>query len=354
MRCQICLQDYKKLRFHTKRIRVCRKCVQALNDYHEVAKPSHDILANRYEEAIRRRASADLQSADEAIWTRALWTLEHLDEIVARNLPNWLNKILANPNNTSREYKILRAHRRGLLCENHPQNLERRNWQVAAKKTRLEDHFRCFDCHATESELHVHHIVYKSNFGTDRKENLITLCRRCHEQEHGRSFDFGESQDTEIPNSAGPTAQPTPISIDEKAPTQTAASSRSGEEEALSACWAFTVANIDTGPRDFPTYEKTMLDKFGEVARPYLHTCWQAARNHPRFIAAGQYRSTEAAPSPQNEAPVPQKTAPEKKLQTNLGTLETRVSHSSVEEKAEAHSPHKWLTWLYSLFRRIQ
>ena len=66
------------------------------------------------------------------------------------------------------------------------------NWSEIASNIRRLDHFACVLCGATDLELHVHHIVYLSNFGTHRQENLVSACRKCHEDEHERELDFGE------------------------------------------------------------------------------------------------------------------------------------------------------------------
>lgn len=167
MRCQICLKDFKKIRFHTKRISICGRCVQSLNGYQEVAEPSHTILVQRYEGAILRRANADLQSEDESTRERALWRLEHIGEIVARRMPDWLNRVLSDRKNASRLYKIIRAHRRGLLHFDAPRSMGyRSDFKEVARRVRLDDEYKCMECQVRNVELHVHHIIYKSNFGT--------------------------------------------------------------------------------------------------------------------------------------------------------------------------------------------
>ena len=51
------------------------------------------------------------------------------------------------------------------------------------------DHYLCQSCKKktkNNTELHVHHIVFRSNGGTDTKNNLITLCKPCHDKLHKR------------------------------------------------------------------------------------------------------------------------------------------------------------------------
>lgn len=48
------------------------------------------------------------------------------------------------------------------------------------------DGHRCQHCKgkSKDSRLEVHHIVFRSNSGSDEEENLITLCKTCHDRVH--------------------------------------------------------------------------------------------------------------------------------------------------------------------------
>ena len=48
------------------------------------------------------------------------------------------------------------------------------------------DSYTCQYCKGKkkDSRLHVHHIMYRSNGGSDDESNLITLCRTCHNNVH--------------------------------------------------------------------------------------------------------------------------------------------------------------------------
>ena len=46
------------------------------------------------------------------------------------------------------------------------------------------DRYTCQKCGKNQVKLHVHHIVFKSNGGTDASNNLITLCEVCHDKIH--------------------------------------------------------------------------------------------------------------------------------------------------------------------------
>lgn len=51
---------------------------------------------------------------------------------------------------------------------------------------RTRDGYKCCLCHGAskDSRLEVHHIVYRSNGGTDVPQNLVTLCHTCHTALH--------------------------------------------------------------------------------------------------------------------------------------------------------------------------
>ena len=46
------------------------------------------------------------------------------------------------------------------------------------------DNYTCQCCGKKNCRLEVHHIIFRSNSGTDDEENLITLCRECHDGIH--------------------------------------------------------------------------------------------------------------------------------------------------------------------------
>ena len=53
------------------------------------------------------------------------------------------------------------------------------------------DNYTCQCCKIKKGTLHVHHIVYRSNGGSDKMDNLITLCENCHKKLHdGELKDF--------------------------------------------------------------------------------------------------------------------------------------------------------------------
>jgi 5-methylcytosine-specific restriction endonuclease McrA len=157
-----------------------------------------------------RNAYRDLESSEEWIRIRARRKIANLDVAVAEALPRWINDLLAKPDNRTRDFKIMRAHRRGLLrmggAADYPGN-----WKEVAHRVRARDK-KCLGCGDASVGLDVHHIIYLSNYGTNRQENLISLCRSCHEKQHGRTFDFAEAYDPQSPSpiQSQPNQRPNP------------------------------------------------------------------------------------------------------------------------------------------------
>ena len=46
------------------------------------------------------------------------------------------------------------------------------------------DKYTCQHCKTKKGTLEVHHIIFRSNGGSDEPDNLITLCRNCHRELH--------------------------------------------------------------------------------------------------------------------------------------------------------------------------
>lgn len=196
--CRICQKTFKSLKFKTPDIGICGRCVYHLNESPEPAIFAQNRIGEMLSRGMLRRAQADLESSEEWIRKRAAHRLSDMDSAVAGALPGWLTKLLADPSNSTKDFKMMRAFRRGLLRMDttrfwsYPSD-----WPDRARRIRARDGMSCVFCGRSDLILDVHHIIYLSNFGTNQKSNLVTLCRPCHEGEHGREFDFGETDDPE-------------------------------------------------------------------------------------------------------------------------------------------------------------
>jgi 5-methylcytosine-specific restriction endonuclease McrA len=70
------------------------------------------------------------------------------------------------------------------------------NWRFLRERVLELDRWKCQKCLTKgkpvgTTELHVHHIIPKSQGGKDKISNLITLCHSCHEEIHGHKIPTG-------------------------------------------------------------------------------------------------------------------------------------------------------------------
>jgi hypothetical protein len=195
--CQICKQSFAQIKFLSKDISVCGICVKALNEHNGQADASYQTFRDWLKTGMIRKNQSRLHDESIQVWERerAQRILENLDDEVDKALPHWTIKRLADPTKREKPYKIVRAHKRGLLFRNlsDQRPTYRSNWMEVAREIRLRDQYQCRVCSATDVELHVHHIIFLSNHGTNRKSNLITLCRSCHQDQHKHEFDILET-----------------------------------------------------------------------------------------------------------------------------------------------------------------
>jgi ATP-dependent DNA helicase RecQ len=61
--------------------------------------------------------------------------------------------------------------------------LDPESYEALRQQVLRRDGWRCQSC-GTMSNLEVHHKQLRSHSGDDSKENLITLCCRCHASVH--------------------------------------------------------------------------------------------------------------------------------------------------------------------------
>ncbi len=74
--------------------------------------------------------------------------------------------------------------------------LQSAEWQFKRQMALQRDHFTCQKC-GTAKNLNVHHLTY-ANFGREKIDGLITLCKTCHEETHEN--DLKETATTEPTN----------------------------------------------------------------------------------------------------------------------------------------------------------
>jgi predicted Zn finger-like uncharacterized protein len=226
--CQLCKREFSSVRFDTADISVCLRCVNSLNGSPQPAAAAIGRLGELLARGMQRNIERDLQSEDSFLKERAKRLQTNFQEEHASALPGWINKLLKDSANSTRDFKIVRAYRRGLLrLEAGGQWDYPSDWAERASRIRRRDRV-CQLCKTGDVPLDVHHIVYLSNFGTNQQGNLVALCRPCHEKEHDRSFDLGEvdareypqfngdshAQRTSVPNSTAPSLPSVVVSKD--------------------------------------------------------------------------------------------------------------------------------------------
>lgn len=59
------------------------------------------------------------------------------------------------------------------------------NWDIIRKSIYQRDDYTCQKCGAQNTELHCHHKVPVSQGGSHYPNNLLTVCKSCHEEIHG-------------------------------------------------------------------------------------------------------------------------------------------------------------------------
>ena len=59
--------------------------------------------------------------------------------------------------------------------------------------TLMRDGYQCTQCGEKNTRLDAHHIIYREHGGKDTLENLITLCKSCHDKVHQRKLQLDVS-----------------------------------------------------------------------------------------------------------------------------------------------------------------
>lgn len=201
MACSICLDKRKDDVFKTGRVAICRSCIQFLNEtYISLARASEVIDAY-----LRRRLHAwdDLKrTRPEAYepWLVKYAIQRHEDPVAfesyfMENRAKWVNQLAGGGYKEwlSAEQvvalKVIRAFRRHLLRKDPRRNFDYpADWKIRSAKVRRQDKEACRLCGKTWNpgvlDIHVHHIVHKSNGGGHNPNNLVTLCHQHHNDEH--------------------------------------------------------------------------------------------------------------------------------------------------------------------------
>lgn len=101
-----------------------------------------------------------------------------------------LEYILISKNNKNNILKVKIKFKKAIITfrykyVDYKEYIKSEEWKVKRKEVLERDKFKCRLCGAkgTEYNLHVHHNSY-DNLGNEPLEDLITLCKKCHETYH--------------------------------------------------------------------------------------------------------------------------------------------------------------------------
>ena len=88
----------------------------------------------------------------------------------------------------SKEVRLLRAVIAGLVDYHRKEfaRPEQSEYEELKRLIRARDGYKCVCCQRgfSQGELHVHHVLPLSRYGTNCESNLVTLCHPCHNKQH--------------------------------------------------------------------------------------------------------------------------------------------------------------------------
>src|SRR5205823_11567049 len=67
------------------------------------------------------------------------------------------------------------------------------HWMKLRRRVLIRDGKQCVLCGSTD-ELQAHHETYREKFRDSLPDDLVTLCRECHEEQHGLSKSSSQPQ----------------------------------------------------------------------------------------------------------------------------------------------------------------
>jgi DNA polymerase III epsilon subunit family exonuclease len=111
-----------------------------------------------------------------------------LPSMTEEEIQDFLAKVDSPGHPKSGSVKLLRAFRAGLVNFDRvvlvrPDPIE---YDLLKRRIRMRDKYRCVCCLRgfEQGELHVHHVIPLSRYGTNSDANLATLCHPCHNKQH--------------------------------------------------------------------------------------------------------------------------------------------------------------------------
>lgn len=110
----------------------------------------------------------------------------HIANLIAKGITGTCAWYVAGGQKTEEEGKFYALHCDLSSKDKYGKYLETEWWQKVRTERLKIDEFRCANC-GTDKNLQVHHINYSRGwFHEDPRQDLITLCKKCHEEKvHG-------------------------------------------------------------------------------------------------------------------------------------------------------------------------
>ncbi len=151
------------------------------------------VTARRRDEllAAHRDATATHQRQQQELEARissAEAALRRVPEAVDQEIQRLVKEVKLVAPTKSKEIRLLRAFHIGLIDFERTQHArpEQSEYEEQKRRIRARDSFRCVCCLRgfAQGELHVHHVLPLSRYGTNSDPNLVTLCHPCHNKQH--------------------------------------------------------------------------------------------------------------------------------------------------------------------------
>lgn len=218
--CHICNSN-KILRFSTKRLHICNKCLSIIRGQYVNIKQVKNIIQliinetykeYKEEDAIllaenlllnkcgeidkfilhfyksksylaRRKIIADKILEDKNNEIYNIRTEKYKNFLHYPNLDEY--QLTKEESNIIKRYK---AYQKFIITENNEisERPSKEIWDTLRKNIILSDGYKCNKCGKTsrKTEFHLHHIVPLQEYGTNHENNLVLLCRSCHQKQH--------------------------------------------------------------------------------------------------------------------------------------------------------------------------
>lgn len=120
-----------------------------------------------------------------------------LETTLSQRIEDYINSIFSSLDTSEQiklpAFRLLNAYRKGLINGDKvilPRSSDD-EYEDLKRFIKAQDGHACVICNkpATKTDLHVHHIIPLSCYGTNNHANLVTLCVTCHNKQH-KAFDI--------------------------------------------------------------------------------------------------------------------------------------------------------------------